>query len=149
MPDFVLLAWKLNDSMPAHVVRRLIGQLAGHGVELARSRVAVLGRTFKRDSDDLRQSPALRIAEILSREGADVRGHDPFVSGPTLEETLGGAHAFILATNHSFYEALRPYELADLMDAPRVGMDCWGMLDRKVFAAAGISVSALGVGTSQ
>lgn len=146
LPDFVLLAWKLNDATPAHVVRRLARRLATYGTALDRTPVAVLGRAFKRDSDDLRDSPAVRIAELLRREGAEVRAHDPFVPGATLEQSLDGAQAFVLATNHSFYESLNPTEMASLMDPPRVGMDCWGMLDRATFGEAGISVLTFGVG---
>lgn len=146
LPDFVLLASKLNDSAPAYLVRRLARDLEARGTTLAGTPVAVLGRTFKRDSDDERDSPALRIIDILEREGADVRAHDPFVAGPTLEQALSGARAFVLATNHSFYDSLEPAEVAGLMAQPRVGMDCWGVLDRRAFADAGVSVAAFGVG---
>jgi UDP-N-acetyl-D-mannosaminuronic acid dehydrogenase len=146
LPDFVLLAWKLNDTMPAYIVRRLARRLAPFGVDLAGTPVAVLGQTFKRDSDDLRQSPAVRIAEILAREGAIVRTHDPFVAGPTVEEALHGARAFVLATNHSAYQSLNPQDVADLMADPRLGVDCWGLLDRQRFADAGVPVATFGVG---
>jgi UDP-N-acetyl-D-mannosaminuronic acid dehydrogenase len=146
LPDFVLLAWKLNDTMPAHVVRRLARRLSQHGVELAGTPVAVLGQTFKRDSDDVRQSPAMRATEILQREGAEVRTHDPFIAGPALHEVLSGARAFILATNHSAYDSLAPEDLASSMEAPRVGLDCWGVLDREAFARSGIDLATLGVG---
>jgi UDP-N-acetyl-D-mannosaminuronic acid dehydrogenase len=148
MPDFVLMAWKLNDSAPAHLIRRLSARLAAHGGGLAKTPVAVLGQTFKRDSDDLRQSPAVRMKEILSREAAEVRVHDPHLNGPTLEESLGGARAFVLATNHSYYETLKPQEVAELMEEPRVGIDAWGVLDRDAFADAGVDVGAFGVGDS-
>jgi UDP-N-acetyl-D-mannosaminuronic acid dehydrogenase len=146
LPDFVLLAWKLNDTMPAHVVRRLARRLTAHGAELCGTTVAVLGQTFKRDSDDVRQSPAMRLTEILRREGANVRPHDPFVPGCTLEEVLAGASAFVLATNHSAYDSIDPQELAVLLEEPRVGVDCWGQLDRPAFASSGIDLATLGVG---
>lgn len=146
LPDFVLLAWKLNDSAPAYIVRRLAGRLGEHGLTVQGTPVAVLGRTFKRDSDDERQSPARRIIQILEREGAEVRTHDPFVPGPTLDEALGGARAMVLATNHSFYDGLDAAEVGRLMADPRVVVDCWGVLDRDVFGAAGIRVSTFGVG---
>lgn len=146
LPDFVLLASKLNDSAPAYLVRRLEKDLGARGVRLSGTPVAVLGRTFKRDSDDERDSPALRIIDILEREGAQVRAHDPFVPGPTLEQALSGAQAFVLATNHSFYDSLAPREVAGLMEDPRVGVDCWGALDRRAFADAGVTVAAFGVG---
>lgn len=146
MPDFVLMAWKLNDSIPAYVVRQLKEDLAKKGVELAGSPVAVLGQTFKRDSDDTRQSPAIRVTEVLLREGAEVRTHDPYVAGPSLENTLGAARAFILATNHSFYDSLGAHDVAELLEPPRVALDCWGVLDRAAFAKAGITVRTFGSG---
>ncbi len=146
LPDFVLLAWKLNDTMPAHVVRRLARRLTTHGAELCGTTVAVLGQTFKRDSDDVRQSPAMRLTEILRREGANVRTHDPFVPGPALEDVLAGATAFVLATNHSAYDSIDPQDLAVLLEEPRVGVDCWGQLDRPAFARSGIDLATLGVG---
>jgi UDP-N-acetyl-D-mannosaminuronic acid dehydrogenase len=146
LPDFVLMAWKLNDSAPAYAIRRLQSRLRDHGMTLLGTQVAVLGRTFKRDSDDDRQSPAVRIIELLEREGAEVRTHDPFLPGPTLEEAVAGARALVLATNHSYYDDLDPFYLASLMAEPKVGIDCWGVLDRSAFAAAGIGVSTFGVG---
>jgi UDP-N-acetyl-D-mannosaminuronic acid dehydrogenase len=144
--DFFLLAWKLNDSMPAYTVRRLARRLASHGVELPGTPVTVLGQSFKRDSDDVRQSPAVRIAEILEREGAIVRTHDPFLPGLTLEEALDGMQAFVLATDHTAYRSLRPEEMAQLMEPPRVGIDCWGLLERERFAQAGLDLATFGVG---
>lgn len=146
LPDFVLLAWKLNDSAPAYIVRRLVRRLAGHGVGLMGTPVAVLGRTFKRDSDDERQSPALRIIELLEREGAQVRAHDPFLGGPTLDDVLSDAQALVLATNHSAYDRLDPGDIASLMSEPRVAVDCWGVLDRAAFERAGMTVATFGVG---
>jgi UDP-glucose/GDP-mannose dehydrogenase family, UDP binding domain len=86
------------------------------------------------------------MAEILAREGAVTRAHDPFLPGPTVEQALTGAKAFVLATNHSFYDSLDPSDMARLMDEPRVGLDCWGVLDRDKFARAGIKVVTFGVG---
>jgi UDP-N-acetyl-D-mannosaminuronic acid dehydrogenase len=146
LPDFVLVAWKLNDSTPTHIVRRLDAELRRRSSALAGTPVAVLGRAFKRDSDDLRQSPAGRIIEILEREGAQVRAHDPHLAGPSLEQVLAGARALVLATNHSAYDALDPRETAQWMDEPRVAIDCWGVLDRTRFGAAGIDVTTFGVG---
>ncbi|HEX2025081.1 MAG TPA: nucleotide sugar dehydrogenase [Actinomycetota bacterium] len=149
LPDFVLLAWKLNDSTPAHVVRKVEEGLAELGTALDGTPVAVLGRTFKRDSDDERESPSLRIVDILEREGARVRTHDPFVPGPTLEEALAGARAMVLATNHSFYDTVAPDQVADLMEEPRLVVDCWGTLDRRAYADAGIRVRTFGVGPNR
>jgi UDP-N-acetyl-D-mannosaminuronic acid dehydrogenase len=146
LPDFVLLAWKLNDSAPAYIVRRLVRRLAHHGIELKGTPIAVLGRTFKRDSDDERQSPSVRIIELLEREGAEVRAHDPFVAGPSMDDVLSDARALVLATNHSAYDHLDPGGIAGMMTEPRVVVDCWGVLDRGDFERAGLSVTTFGVG---
>jgi UDP-N-acetyl-D-mannosaminuronate dehydrogenase len=146
LPDFVLLAWKLNDSIPSHIVRRLARHLSGHGVGLQGTSVAVLGRSFKRDSDDPRQSPAERVATILLREGSDVRVHDPYFPGLSAEQALFGTRAFVLATNHSAFERLEPSDLAAWMEPPRIGVDCWGILDRDRFRDAGIKLVTFGVG---
>jgi UDP-N-acetyl-D-mannosaminuronic acid dehydrogenase len=147
LPDFVLLAWKLNDSTPAYVVRRLTRRLRDHGISILGADVAVLGQAYKRDIDDARQSPAVRVAEILEREGALVRVHDPFLIEASLDEVLSGAQAFILATNHSAYDALDPDQVNRLMTEPRIGLDCWGVLDRDRFGAAGIDLATFGVGS--
>jgi UDP-N-acetyl-D-mannosaminuronic acid dehydrogenase len=146
LPDFVLTAWKLNDSAPAYIVHRLTRRLAAHGVAWPGTPVAVLGQTFKRDSDDVRDSPAVRITELLGREGAEVRTHDPYLSGQTLEGALNGARALVLATNHSHYEGVSPAQVSELMSPPKVAMDCWGMLDRTAYRQAGIEVVTFGVG---
>jgi UDP-N-acetyl-D-mannosaminuronic acid dehydrogenase len=146
LPDFVLLAWKLNDSIPSHIVRRLARNLERCDIQLQGSPVAVLGRSFKRDSDDPRQSPAERVATILLREGADVRVHDPYFAGPSIENSLSAAKAFVLATNHSAYDRLEPSDVASWMDPPRIGMDCWGVLDRAAFEEAGVKIITFGVG---
>jgi UDP-N-acetyl-D-mannosaminuronic acid dehydrogenase len=147
LPDFVLMASKLNDSVPTHAVRRLARRLAIAGRTLRGTRVAVLGQAFKRDSDDLRDSPAMRITEILEREGADVTTHDPFLPGGLdLEGALRDTAALILATNHSFYETLKPEHVSALMAPPRIALDCWGMLARDQFGRAGVEVHVFGYG---
>lgn len=146
LPDFVLTAWKLNDSTPAYVVRRLARRLEARGARVSGTAVAVLGRTFKRDSDDERQSPAVRIIELLERSGASVRVHDPHTGGLGVEEALDGAGAFVLATNHSAFDDLDPSLVASRLVAPRVGIDCWGVLDREAFRSAGIELLTFGVG---
>jgi UDPglucose 6-dehydrogenase len=78
--------------------------LASHFCSLSGLRVAVLGITFKPDTDDVRESPALEIAGLLDAEGADVVGYNPVpirVDGlelaPSLAEAVAGAHAVIVA----------------------------------------------------
>jgi UDP-N-acetyl-D-glucosamine dehydrogenase len=83
--EFIELAGKINESMPYHC-RSLISQALNHstGKALSASKVLVLGVAYKKDIGDMRESPALKIIELLRGAGADVSYHDPYV--PELAE---------------------------------------------------------------
>jgi UDP-N-acetyl-D-mannosaminuronic acid dehydrogenase len=72
--------------------------------------VAVLGLTFKRDSDDARDSLSYKLIRLLERELAHVARHDPYVPAESepLETALAGADAVVIATNHSAYDRVLP-----------------------------------------
>ena len=76
---FIELAGEINTGMPHHVVRRLAGALNDDGKCLRDARVLVLGVAYKRDVDDMRESPAVEIIELLQQAGARVEYHDPHV----------------------------------------------------------------------
>jgi UDP-N-acetyl-D-glucosamine dehydrogenase len=78
--EFIELAGKVNQSMP-YYCRSLISQALNHGAgkSLAGSKVLVLGVSYKPDIEDMRESPALKIIELIRNAGADVSYHDPFV----------------------------------------------------------------------
>jgi UDP-N-acetyl-D-mannosaminuronic acid dehydrogenase len=77
-------------------MKRRLGPLTGR-------RVAVLGLTFKRDTDDERDSLAHKLVRLLERELAVVAVSDPHVAGPTQspEAAIEGAEVVVVATNHS------------------------------------------------
>jgi UDP-N-acetyl-D-glucosamine dehydrogenase len=112
---FIELAGEVNQNMP-YYCRSLVSQALNHGAgkSLSESRILVLGVAYKPDIGDMRESPALKIAELLLAAGAEVAYHDPHV--PHLRE-LGlssvalepEAHdAVVIVTDHSGidYEAL-------------------------------------------
>jgi len=72
------LAGEINEAMPAYVVQATERALERAGIALAGAKVLVLGVAYKRDVDDLRESPSLRVIELLRRGGAQVRYNDPF-----------------------------------------------------------------------
>jgi UDP-N-acetyl-D-glucosamine dehydrogenase len=78
--EFIDLAGKVNANMP-YFCRSLISQALNHGSQksLKGSRILVLGVAYKSDIDDVRESPAEKIIELLRRAGSDVAYHDPFV----------------------------------------------------------------------
>jgi UDP-N-acetyl-D-glucosamine dehydrogenase len=78
--EFIELAGKVNENMP-YFCRSLISQALNHGKEraLKGSKVLLLGVSYKPDIDDVRESPALKLIELLRNAGSDVAYHDPYV----------------------------------------------------------------------
>jgi UDP-N-acetyl-D-glucosamine dehydrogenase len=78
--EFIELAGKVNENMPYHC-RSLISQALNHGLQrsLSGSKILVLGVAYKSDIGDTRESPAVKLIELLRRAGADVAYHDPHV----------------------------------------------------------------------
>jgi UDP-N-acetyl-D-glucosamine dehydrogenase len=76
---FIELAGEINTAMPHHVVNHVALALGARGKPLTGSKVLVLGAAYKKDIDDVRESPALKIIELLGEHGALVAYHDPFV----------------------------------------------------------------------
>jgi UDP-N-acetyl-D-glucosamine dehydrogenase len=79
--EFIELAGKVNENMP-YFCRSLISQALNHGKErsLKGSKVLLLGVAYKPDIDDIRESPALKLIELLRNAGSDVAYHDPHVA---------------------------------------------------------------------
>jgi UDP-N-acetyl-D-glucosamine dehydrogenase len=79
--EFIDLAGKVNANMP-YFCRSLISQALNHGAQksLKGSRLLVLGVSYKADIDDVRESPAQKIIQLLNKAGADVAYHDPHVA---------------------------------------------------------------------
>lgn len=112
------LASEINAEMPAFVVQKVGDALNDDARAVRGSRVLVLGVAYKRDVDDLRESPALDILRLLQERGADVSFHDPFcheiaddghtdlvgLPMPSVDltpEALAAADAVVLVTDHS------------------------------------------------
>src|SRR5262249_50830299 len=78
-PRFIALADAINSGMPEYVVSRLTTLLEQRKRNLTGARVHVLGVTYKRDVNDVRESPALEIMTLLADRGAQISFSDPFV----------------------------------------------------------------------
>jgi UDP-N-acetyl-D-glucosamine dehydrogenase len=76
---FIELAGEINSSMPYHVISSVTSALNKQKKALNGSRVLVLGVAYKKDIDDLRESPSLTIIELLQQEGAEVSYNDPYI----------------------------------------------------------------------
>jgi UDP-N-acetyl-D-glucosamine dehydrogenase len=76
---FIELAGEIHLRMPQHVVDRLAWALNAHAKAVRNSRILIVGVAYKKDVDDMRESPALRIMALLKTHGAQLDYHDPFV----------------------------------------------------------------------
>jgi UDP-N-acetyl-D-glucosamine dehydrogenase len=116
---FIELAGEINSSMPYFVVQRVIKALGDHNRALNGAKVLVLGVAYKKDVDDLRESPALKIMDLLKQEGARVSYNDPhiprcagmrhyphfdLVSTPLDEKSLNESDLVLLVTDHTAYD---------------------------------------------
>jgi UDP-N-acetyl-D-glucosamine dehydrogenase len=113
---FVQLAGEINTEMPRYWVDKVQDALNEYGKPMKRSVVLVLGVAYKKDVDDVRESPALDIIELLRNKGADVRFHDPYIScvvthtgqplngQPDLDVALDEADCVMVVTDHSVYD---------------------------------------------
>jgi UDP-N-acetyl-D-glucosamine dehydrogenase len=113
---FIELAGEINLSMPYHVVSSTAAALNQQRKSLNGASVLVLGVAYKKDIDDLRESPALTIIELLQKEGAQVKYNDPYFAyvghgrkydlqmHNTPLDNLGQYDCVIIVTDHSDYD---------------------------------------------
>jgi UDP-N-acetyl-D-mannosaminuronic acid dehydrogenase len=131
-PSMLLAVSRVHETVPLFLVEGMAKRLGG---SLRDRKVAVLGLTFKRDSDDMRDSLAEKLIRLLERELAHVARHDPHVPDQSepLETALQGAEAVVIATNHSAFDDLLPR-----LPAEALLVDPWNALGSgQVFATAG------------
>jgi UDP-N-acetyl-D-glucosamine dehydrogenase len=139
---FIELAGEINTAMPYHVVQAVGRALNRERKALNGSRVLVLGVAYKKDIDDLRESPSLTIIELLQKEGAEVSYNDPYFpfvgKGRHYDlqmkcapmENLGQYDCVLIVTDHSTYDYPRIVREARLvvdtrnalkgMDSPKI-----------------------------
>jgi UDP-N-acetyl-D-glucosamine dehydrogenase len=112
---FIELASEVNASMPEYVTAKVTDALNDEGKAVRGSQIAVLGVAYKKDIDDVRESPALDVIHLLEEKGAVVSYNDPYIpsvrlDGKTMEtvaltaEWLAGADAVVWITNHTVYD---------------------------------------------
>ena len=130
---FISLAEEVNSRMPEHVVQLVSDGLNDECKPMKNSRVLLLGVAYKKDIDDVRESPALSIIDRLRAKGANVSYHDPFVkevrfddahieasgeplqSVPLTDEELKASDCLIIVTDHSAIDYKRICSLTSLI----------------------------------
>lgn len=115
---FIELAGEINTNMPHYVVGRVVDALNSHKKSLNGSKVLILGLAYKKDIDDLRESPSVELIELLREKGAKVDYNDPYIprthkqrrhdlgmiSKRLSARTLASYDLVLIATDHSCYD---------------------------------------------
>ena len=115
---FIELAGETNTSMPFYVVEKVIHALNDHKKSIKGSKILILGLAYKKDIDDLRESPSLKLIELLQKHGAVVHYNDDYVTSiPKLRKynfdkksvkitpsNLKKFDLILLSTDHSYYD---------------------------------------------
>lgn len=111
---FIELAAEINEFMPYYVASRILEALNDRGKSLNGAKILVLGVAYKKDAEDIRESPSLKLIQLLREKGADARYHDPYIAEIRLPEgsltskgltkaNLSWADCVVIATDHSCY----------------------------------------------
>jgi len=115
---FIELAGEINTGMPGYVVTKTMEALNEHRKSLKGSKVLVLGLAYKKDIDDLRESPSIELIELLREKGAKVDYNDPYIpkthkqrkhdlkmtSRKLSAKMLAGYDVVLISTDHSDYD---------------------------------------------
>ncbi|MGI8641301.1 MAG: nucleotide sugar dehydrogenase [Pyrinomonadaceae bacterium] len=131
--QFISLAEQINSGMPKYVVKLVADSLNDNSQAVKGSRILILGVAYKKDIDDMRESPALSVIDLLRAKGADVSYHDPFVpevhfdhaytigDGEPLfnkeltDDLIKNSDCVIICTEHTNVDYNRILELAPLV----------------------------------
>jgi UDP-N-acetyl-D-mannosaminuronic acid dehydrogenase len=149
----VRTAREVNDAMPGVVLDHVAG------VVPAGARLALLGVTYKADVDDIRESPALHVAELAVQRGYDVRLCDPRLGSDAgnrlpapllpIERAVRDADALVLLVDHSAFLKQLDLDLLAALVGRKLVFDARGALDVAVWRKHGFQVEVLGGGHRQ
>ena len=126
---FIELAGEVNVEVSYYVVNKVVRALNNENKSLKDAKIFVLGVAYKKDIDDMRESPALKIIELLRKQGANITYHDPFIpaiephggstlhleSVPLTDEVLANADSVLILTDHTAIDYERVVAKAKLV----------------------------------
>jgi UDP-N-acetyl-D-glucosamine dehydrogenase len=147
---FIETSGEINEFMKMHVINLAERGLRQVGKRLYGAKIAVMGLAYKKNINDPRESPAIKIIEELANLGAEVRVYDPFVpslatkagvftSAGSVEEALSGAECAVFLVDHDVFRGISVETVKGLMASPVV-------VDGKNLFAGGEGIVYLGIG---
>jgi UDP-N-acetyl-D-mannosaminuronic acid dehydrogenase len=144
--ELIQASRRINERMPNLIVRRIVSLLGNGDGE---RKIAVLGAAYKANVDDVRESPALRIRDLLEERGFRTAVYEPHAmlsgSASSLREAATDSDAVLLAVDHDEFRAITPMELAPIVRS-RVLIDCHNFFQPQEWVGAGFRVYAVGRG---
>lgn len=144
---FIELAGEINTSMPFYVVEKVIHALNDHRKSIKSSRILILGLAYKKDIDDLRESPSLKLIELLQDHGAKVDYNDDYVTTipkvrkynfnkKSVKVTPANVKKYdliLLSTEHTYYDYAMILKNAKLIVDTRNGFGAYS--NKKIYKA--------------
>ena len=141
IPRFIETSGEINEFMKMHTVNLVEKGLRQVGKRVYGARVAVMGLAYKKNINDPRESPSIKIVEELANLGANVRVYDPFVpslatkagvftSAESIEEALSGADCAVFLVDHDAFRGLDVGYIGSCMNTP-VLVDCKNLFQQK------------------
>ena len=146
---FIELAGEINTNMPSFILNTTVKALNSRSKPIKGSNVLVLGLAYKKDVDDTRESPSLRLIDLMMSEGANVQYNDPYIpqfpitrkyrfdmgSVELTPSSLKNYDVVIIATDHSTYDYEMIRENAGLIVDTRNAMGQRGIVSEKIWKA--------------
>ncbi len=146
---FIELAGEINTLQPYYVVNRTIEALNNQNKSIKESNILILGAAYKKNVDDMRESPSLKLIELFLNKGAVVSYNDPFVpklpptrhykydmeSVELTEENLKKFDALVVSTDHDIYDYDFIYQNSNLIIDTRNAFKKNGLVNTKVIKA--------------
>lgn len=132
--QFITLAEEVNSGMPEYVVKLAADALNDDKKAINGSKVVILGVAYKKDIDDMRESPALSVIDLFRAKGAEVSYHDPFVEEVTFD------HAYTIGDGEPLYNQELTDEMIDAADCVVICTAHSGVDYKKVCERAGLIV---------
>jgi UDP-N-acetyl-D-glucosamine dehydrogenase len=145
----------VNKMMPGHVVERLSKTLRGVKKNPRKAKIVLWGLAYKGEVKDTRRSPSLDLLRLFKKSGFKVQVYDPYVpkiivngssceSAPSMLESLDGADALVIATNHKMFAKPEMSELKSRMNTNPILFDTRNLRSRKEAEEAGFTYLATG-----
>ncbi|CEJ87281.1 UDP-glucose/GDP-mannose dehydrogenase family protein; putative Capsular polysaccharide biosynthesis protein [Hyphomicrobium sp. GJ21] len=154
IPQVVLAGRRINDNMGRYVARNTVKLMLKNGIDVPRSRIGVMGITFKENCPDTRNSKVVDLARELAEHGAEIVVEDPLADPDEVSHEYGiklskvssehPVDALVIAVGHDSYRSLTTDEIKSrLRGSAPVVADVKSLFDRHALAARGITVFRL------